>query len=363
MAEQIIAHPRAEVMVGYLSSVLASIHSADPRSLPAEGLVSAEIRGCSRHSRSRKQSAGFSTEQTEEDIAVIQAYAGYADPVAKAWSYFSLSLTWGSSLNCDRNLKEAILSIHTEGDQTVAGRPRRCFRPAWRSTYESDSGGSREVSLQSSSLCAIGISIKEPYRGFLSRFVNLFPDETYDLLIRRIDQGKRAKENNQQWFRLFRLVHQNISFVGVPADKRFELGRDCIARLVASDSAEEVADLFWDVVGYDEPALRLILEIAPHADERGVLNIAALIGKAIPRLAFTNTAFAKDLLRNFTGEQRERLVDAFARQARRFGSKRICGKSRGLNGPTTETVRGGRRPAFPDEAGLEDLASALRRFT
>jgi hypothetical protein len=57
------------------------------------------------------------------------------------------------------------------------------------------------------------------------------------------------------------------------------------------------------VAGYDEPSLRLILEVAPNSDERGVQNIATLLGKAIPRLAFTNTSFARDLLAHFSGEE------------------------------------------------------------
>jgi hypothetical protein len=53
---------------------------------------------------------------------------------------------------------------------------------------------------------------------FLSRFVNLFPDETYNLLLGRIDQASRAREDKQEWLRTFRLVHQNVSFGGVPGD-------------------------------------------------------------------------------------------------------------------------------------------------
>jgi hypothetical protein len=81
--------------------------------------------------------------------------------------------------------------------------------------------------------------------------------------------------------RTFGLVHANISFGSVPAEKRLQLGQNCIARLMTSDSAEDLADLFWQVAGYEESALRLILAVAANADERGVRNITTLIDKAI----------------------------------------------------------------------------------
>ena len=88
----------------------------------------------------------------------------------------------------------------------------------------------------------------------------------------------------------------------MPAEKRIELGQDCIARLIAANSAEDLATLFWEAAGYEEQSLRLILDIAPKADERGVRNIATLIGNAIPRLAFSNPIFAKRLIGHFAGE-------------------------------------------------------------
>ena len=51
---------------------------------------------------------------------------------------------------------------------------------------------------------------------FLSRFVNLFPDETYDLLLARIEQSKQAKQSKQQSFRTLGLVHANVTFGDSP---------------------------------------------------------------------------------------------------------------------------------------------------
>jgi hypothetical protein len=72
----------------------------------------------------------------------------------------------------------------------------------------------------------------------------------------------------------------------VVKSKRLQLGQNCVARLIESDSPEDLADLFWEVAGYEEGALQLVLASAPKLDERGVRNIAVLIEKAIPRLAF-----------------------------------------------------------------------------
>ena len=77
---------------------------------------------------------------------------------------------------------------------------------------------------------------------------------------------------------------------------------------------------FPPIAGYEEPVLRLILEVAPKVDERGAHNIATLIEKAIPRLAFSSPGFARDLIGQFTGEQRKRIVEAFVSQARHLGS-------------------------------------------
>lgn len=116
------------------------------------------------------------------------------------------------------------------------------------------------------------------------------------------------------------------------------------------------------MAGYDEPSLRVILEVAPNVDERGVQNIATLLGKGIPHLAFTNTSFARDLLAHFTGKSRERLVEAFAYQARRYGGGVYAGSPEDLMAQQQKQFAE-KMAAFPDEAGLEDLARALRKFS
>jgi Domain of unknown function (DUF4062) len=359
MADQLIAHPRIDEMVGHLSSVLHSIHTADPAAFRTRALTALQS-GAVQAIRASASTLRVFEGATEEDIAVIQAYAGYPDPVAKRGAIFAITYM-GKFAELRQNLKDAVLSIHTEGNQAVAADLADAFGPYGIPLTSLTRG-------EAASLASEFILVRDwefdqgAIPRFLGRFANLFPDETYDLLLRRIDGSVQAREKDQAGYRSFGLVHANISFGSVPAEKRLQLGQNCVARLIASDSAEDLADLFWNVAGYEEPALQLILAIALKVDERGARNIATLIGKAVPRLAFSNPSFARDLIQHFTAEQRERIVQAFASQARHFGSGIFQGD------PTDYMAQRQKQytdqmAAFPDEVGLEDLGRALRRFT
>jgi hypothetical protein len=87
-----------------------------------------------------------------------------------------------------------------------------------------------------------------------------------------------------------------------------------------------------------------------------------LIEKAIPRLAFSNPSFARDLIQHFVGVQRERIVEAFASQARHFGRGVFAGDP-GDYMAQQQKQFADQVAAIPDEGGLEELARALRRFT
>jgi hypothetical protein len=260
MAEQLIAHPRIGKMVWHLSSVLHSIHTADPAAFRQRALAALQS-GAVHIIQASANNLRVFEGATEEDVAVIQAYAGYPDPVAKRGAIFAITYM-GKFTELRQNLKDAVLSIRTEGDPFIAADLADAFGPY----------GVPLTSLTRDEAAAVASEFLlvrdwEFQQGaiprFLSRFVNLFPDETYGLLLRRIDRSTQARENKQPGYRSFGLVHANISFGIVPAGKRLQLGQNCVARLVASDSAEDLAALFWEVAGYDESALQLILAIAP----------------------------------------------------------------------------------------------------
>jgi Domain of unknown function (DUF4062) len=359
MAEQLIAHPRIGEMVSHLTSVLGSIHVADPAAFRQRAL--AALRSGAIHViHASANNLRVFEGAAEDDIAVIQAYAGYPDPVAKRGAIFAITYM-GKFTELRESLKDAVLSIRTEGNQVVAADLVDAFGPY----------GVPLTSLTRDEAAAVAsefllVQDWEFDQGaiprFLSRFANLFPDETYDLLLRRIDRNAQARESGQAGYRSFGLVHANISFGSVPPEKRLQLGQNCITRLTASDSAEDLAALFWEVAGYDEAALQLILAVAQNVDERGVHNITKLIERAVPRLAFTSHRFAGDLIQLFTGERRERIVGAFASQARHLGTGVFHGHPDDYMAERQKQFAD-KVAALPDEPGLEELTRALRRFT
>jgi len=82
MANQLIAHPQIDEMISHPSSVSTSIHSTDAgtfrlRAISAlrDGTVSV-IHGVANNLR-------VFGDATDPYVAVVQAYGGYSDPVAK----------------------------------------------------------------------------------------------------------------------------------------------------------------------------------------------------------------------------------------------------------------------------------------
>lgn len=357
MVEQLTAHPQSGELINHLASVLTSIHSADPAAFRQRALSALES-GAIHVIRAAASNLRVFEGATEHDIAVIQAYGGYPDPVAKRGAIFAITYM-GKFTELRENLKDAVLSIHTEGDKWVAADLVDAFGPygvpLTMLTREEAAAVASEFLL---------VRDWEHDQGaiprFLSRLASLFPDEVYSLLSRRIDLNVDARTNNLPYFRTFGLVHEHISFGGVPAEKRLQLAQDCIGRILQSDSGDELATLFWDLAGYDEPVLQLVVNSAVGADDLGVQNIATLIDKAIPRLAFTYTGFVRNLLRQFTGTQRERLVEAFAHQARHFSGGVYAGDAAAYMAQR-ERELAGLIATFPDDPGLNDLARALRR--
>jgi hypothetical protein len=95
--------------------------------------------------------------------------------------------------------------------------------------------------------------------------------------------------------------------------------------------------------------------------QQGVRNLVVLIDKAIPNFVFTDPPFAKDLVRSFTGERRQLVVDALANQANHFGSGAYAGSREDFMQNRHKRLKDG-VAAFPDEPGFEDLTRALRHF-
>lgn len=90
MADQLITHPQAGEMIGHLSSVLSSIHGADPAAFRQRAFSALES-GAVHVIRAAANNLRVFEGATEEDIAVIQAYGGYPDPVAKRGAIFAIT--------------------------------------------------------------------------------------------------------------------------------------------------------------------------------------------------------------------------------------------------------------------------------
>jgi hypothetical protein len=128
-----------------------------------------------------------------------------------------------------------------------------------------------------------------------------------------------------------------------------------------SESVEELAELFWAVAGYDATTYDLVLAATSNISDQGVRNLVVLIDKAIPNFVFTNPAFAKGLVRSFTGDRRQLIVEALAYQASHFGAGVYAGSTEDFMQSRHKRIRDG-VAAFPDEPGFEDITRALRRF-
>jgi hypothetical protein len=152
---------------------------------------------------------------------------------------------------------------------------------------------------------------------FLSKFVSIFPDETFELLLNRIRVEETARLQGDYSFHTFGFVHLGVSFEAVRAEKRLELAAKCIDLLVRAKSpVRDYAELFWTVGGYDHQTLDLIVRAASNCDSDAIENVAKLIEKAIPHLAFTHTDFAKALIGAVSGASRQQIIEALAHQAR-----------------------------------------------
>jgi hypothetical protein len=357
MVEQIVADE--SLLVGHLASVLTAIHSSNPgayRLRAMEAIRSGAVRVIHAAANNLRVFANA----TEEDVAVIQAYGGYPDPVAKCGAIFAITYM-GKFTELLPALKAAVLSIHTEGNNRVAADLADAFGPygvpLTSLTREEASAVASEFAFVKDWEFDQGAIPR-----FLCRFASLFPDETHALFVGRIEQSRLARLQNEAGFRSFGMVYHEVSFASVPEQKRLELGRDAMRRVLASDADSDYVDLFWDVAGFGDAVLNFISEAARDVDEGTVGNLARLIAGAIPRFVFTNPEFVRSVLRRFTGMSREKLIDAFAYQSRGQMTGVLVGDPEEQMATRHEQFRQSVQ-SLPDDPEFDDLARALRRFT
>jgi hypothetical protein len=187
MADQLIVHPQIDEMLGQLSSVMNSVHIADTAAFRQRAL-SALQSGAVHVIHAVANNLRMFEGATEEDIAVIQAYGGYPDPVAKRGAIFAITYM-GKFTELRQNLKDAVLSIHTEGDRTVAANLVDAFGPYGVPLTSLTREDAANVALE-----FLHIHDWEFDQGaiprFLNKFVTLFPDETFNLLLLTTSQNR-----------------------------------------------------------------------------------------------------------------------------------------------------------------------------
>jgi len=209
MADQLIAHPHVDEMIGQLSSVMGSIHAADPAAFRQRALAALEA-GAIHVIHASANNLRVFLDATELDIAVIQAYGGYPDPVAKRGAIHAIAYM-GKFTELRQSLKEAALSIHAEGNKVIATDLVDAF-----GMY-----GVPLTSLTRDEAAAVAMEFfpvddwdydQAAIPRFLNVFVNLFPDETYDLLLKRVEKSIQSQAEGRASYRTFNLVRESVSF-------------------------------------------------------------------------------------------------------------------------------------------------------
>ncbi len=358
MADDIIRDEELTQLSGQLASVLNAIHISRPEVFRRRALAAIDA-GASEVIHAAANNLRVFSGATEEDIAVIQAYAGYPDPVAKLGAVFAITYM-GKFTDLLPALKEAVLSVRTEGDSRVAAELADAFGPYGVPltilTRDEATGLVREFALVSDWDCDQGAIPR-----FLNHFVSLFPDEMFEVLTERIEKNSAARTANLPRLRTFGLVYGDVSFSSVPTEKRMEFAAKALRQALMPETGEEASDLFWDVAGINDSAFDLILRDAPGISEDSLRQLVALLDKAAPRLAFNKPQFVKELLRSFHGAARQKVIDTIAYQSYRRGGGAFAGDPTEMMAKEQQSFRDA-VGALAEDSELDDLLLAMRRF-
>jgi hypothetical protein len=359
MADHIVEHSELFDRTALLSSVFTAIHLSEPAAFRTRALA-ALASGATQLIHAAANNLRVFSGADEKDIMVVRAYASYPDPIAKRGASFAIAYM-GKFVELRDELKQAALSIRTEGDEQTAAELADAFGPY----------GVPLTSLTREEAAAVACEFllvhdwdvnQGAVPRFLSRLAELFPDEAFELLLRRCELNDQARVDGRGGFRTFHLVYQDVPFTHLSSEKRLVLGSQVLDRLSAVQYPEELAGLFWEVVGSDDAAFNLLLVFAPNADDQSLGKLCVLLDKAPARIVFTKGIFVKQLLSLFTGVQRDKLVTALAYQAYRWDRGVMVGQPVDYMADWENQFRE-RVASLPDDPGLADLHRSLRSFS
>lgn len=314
MADSIIQDEQPEILQSQLSSVFNAIRVGDNAAFRQRAFAAIND-GAIEVIRAAANNLRVMGNATEEDIALIQNYGEYPDPSVKLGAIYAITYM-GRFTELLPSLKTAVLAIHTEGNSRVAAELADAFGPYGVPLTSLTREEAATVASEFAAVTDWDVD-QGAIPRFLNRFVNLFPDETFDLLSARIEQGRIAREENRSGLRSFDLTYGNVSFGQVPEEKRMELAGRALGLALAPNGEDEYSDLFWDIAAADDRAFELILQRSRRLAEESLPRLRTLLHKATPRLAFTKLQFVRELLRLFHGASREILVQEIGYQSRR----------------------------------------------
>jgi hypothetical protein len=359
LADQFMSHADKDKFGNRLLQTLQILHSCDASLYQERARLILELQSQSLIRAPAYALRVTGTTATEEDIALIKAYGAVSDTGAKAGALHAIAYM-GRYEELRPHLLDAALSIQMDGDPYIASELADAFGPYGVPI-------SMMTRAQAATLLSRFISVKDwdSHQGSIPRFLtaltNLFPDEVFDFLLNRIAAETLARQQNDYSFRSFDLVHNDISFGGLPSEKRAELAARCLGILINDDSStSSYAELFWVVGGYTEGVFNIIVGAASRAHSERVTRIATLINKAAPRLAFTYTEFAKRLIDAVVGQDKTKIIEALASQAGHLPSGPFAGEpSDFLSAHYAQVSQGA--DAISEEPGLDQLTRAIRQ--
>ncbi len=177
-------------LVGQLSSVLAALHVSSPSAFRDRALASLSA-GAEQAIHAAANNLRVFEHATERDVSLIQAYAGYPDPVAKRGAIFAIAYM-GKFTELRQSLKAAAVSIRSEGNARVAADLADAFGP-YGVPLTLLTRDEAVIVAEQFLLVHDWTYDQGAIPRFLSRFVALFPDETFDLLLRRIELDREAR--------------------------------------------------------------------------------------------------------------------------------------------------------------------------
>ena len=358
MADDILREDDVVLLSGQLSSVLNAIHTSDAAEFRQRALAAIDA-GATELIRAVANNLRVYSNATEDDIAVIQRYAGYPDPVAKVGAIYAITYM-GKFTDLLPAMKAAMLGVRTEGDGRVAAELADAFGP-----YGVPLTGLTREEASALAMEFVAVPDWDVDQGaiprFLNRFVELFPDELFGMLTERIRENRIARAESRTGFHTFGLVYGDVTLMNVPSGKRMELARKTLKLALLPEAEEEYADLFWEVSGVDDGAYDLILREVCGMQEAALPRLTALLDKATPQLAFAKLPFVKELLRVFHGAQREHIVESIAYQSHRHRSGVFMGDAREHMAREAQAYRLAADRLLEDPE-VEDLARFIRRF-